>query len=30
MSGVSERATRRFYADNFVDLMGAGLSSPIA
>jgi uncharacterized protein len=26
MAGVGERAEKRFYADNFVDLMGAGLA----
>jgi hypothetical protein len=26
LAGLSEDARRRFYCDNFVDLMGAGLS----
>ena len=26
MTGVPERAARRFYCDNFVDLMGAALA----
>ena len=26
LAGVSERAKQRFYCDNFVDLMGAGLA----
>jgi predicted TIM-barrel fold metal-dependent hydrolase len=29
MTGVSERAEKRFYADNFVDLMGAGLEPAV-
>ena len=28
MAGLGEVARRRFYGDNFVDLMGAGLSAP--
>ena len=27
MRGVGDRARQRFYCDNFVDLMGAGLSA---
>lgn len=30
MVGASERAEKRFYADNFIDLMGAGLGSAAA
>jgi hypothetical protein len=26
LAGTSERAKQRFYCDNFVDLMGAGLA----
>jgi predicted TIM-barrel fold metal-dependent hydrolase len=29
LQGCSARAARRFYADNFVDLMGEGLSEPL-
>ena len=29
MAGLSDDARRRFYADNFVDLMGAGLPDAI-
>ena len=27
MAGLGERAKQRFYCDNFVDLMGAGLAA---
>jgi len=30
MIGIGERARQRFYCDNFVDLMGAGMPAPLA
>ena len=30
LAGLSESAIRRFYCDNFVDLMGAGLPAALA
>jgi predicted TIM-barrel fold metal-dependent hydrolase len=30
LTGTTEEAKQRFYCDNFVDLMGAGLPQPVA